>query len=183
MQFPNRPHLIQIVTWWASISGVLFGDSMYCTLWYSALLRYTVHCYKHAVTFSQPLVGSGFQPYSGFQNHPLPQLPASNSNSSHKLNCSSPLSHFTPLYSSALHSLTELNSVGCVIWPLSGPQRKHHFLQYLHRCVRAAVSLYVLRPLPSNEYICHMLSVFMSPGSSLPIRCSNYIYVGTFNLL
>jgi hypothetical protein len=45
---------------------------------------------------------------------PVPQLPASHSNSSHGLNCSSSLTahqptHFTPLYSTALHSLTELS--------------------------------------------------------------------------
>jgi hypothetical protein len=58
---------------------------------------------------------------------PVPQLRASNSNSSHGLNRSSPNSlHCT--------ALTRLYSVGRVIQPRSGPYRKHRFQQF-HYCV------------------------------------------------
>jgi hypothetical protein len=56
----------------------------------------------------------------------VPQLPASKSNSSQQLNCSSPMTdcspvHFTPLYSTARNSLIVL-----LIISKHGPQRKHH---------------------------------------------------------
>jgi hypothetical protein len=55
----------------------------------------------------------------------MPQLPASNSNSSQGLNHNSPLTHSLTNQLAPLHSLTELNLVGWVIQPRSGPNRKH----------------------------------------------------------
>jgi hypothetical protein len=81
---------------------------IYWTLWYSAWLHFTIHCYTNTLvstvisSLSLPDSGSngGCSPSSGFANWPRPQLPASNNNSSQRLNRSSPVTH------SLTHSLT-----------------------------------------------------------------------------
>jgi hypothetical protein len=47
----------------------------------------------------------------GSRNVPVPELPASHRNSSKRPNCNSPLTRFTPLYLTALHSLPKLSKV------------------------------------------------------------------------
>jgi hypothetical protein len=71
---------------------------------------------------------------------PVPQLSASNSNSSRGLNCSNPLTNSLTNQLAPLHctTLTELNSVCRVIQPRRGPHRKNRFQQYFHCCARAA---------------------------------------------
>jgi hypothetical protein len=122
-----------------TIDGVSIGNWIYWPLGmvitsnYSALpnsctrLLTTAHTktFQSDVFTSRCLVAAsngGRSPYSGFPNYPRPQLPSSHSNSSQRPNCSSPLTdysptHFSPLYvySTAPHSVTELNSVGRVI--------------------------------------------------------------------
>jgi hypothetical protein len=79
--------------------GVWIGNRIYWTLWYSAWLHFIVHCYTHipvsTVTFS---VAVAWQRLST-ADVPLPlwipeltrsQLPASNSNSSQRLNRNNP---------------------------------------------------------------------------------------------
>jgi hypothetical protein len=96
---------------WVTKGRVWIGDSIYCTLWYSVWLHFTVHCCTH--TSPQSCLCSGCLISSSVVDVPLPlgsctipvlQLPASNSSSSQRLNCTSPLTahqptDFTPLYS------------------------------------------------------------------------------------
>jgi hypothetical protein len=73
---------------------VTIDDGIYWALWCSAWLHFTIHCYTHTsvhshVFTSRCLVAasnSGHSPSSGFPNYPRPQLPASHSNSSQRLN-------------------------------------------------------------------------------------------------
>jgi hypothetical protein len=89
---------------------------------------------------------------------PVPQLPVSKSNSSQRLNCSSPLTayqpvHFTPLYSTALHSqtrqlTTSLHSTDLTLlhstpYVASGTDHTENTVLLLRACM--------LRPLPSNS--------------------------------
>jgi hypothetical protein len=57
----------------------------------------------------------------GSQTIPVPQLPASNSNSSQGLNCRSPLTDGSPTNSLQCTNSTQLNSVGRVIQSWSRP--------------------------------------------------------------
>jgi hypothetical protein len=89
------------------------------------------------------LPGNGFNgerfPYSGFPIYPVPQLPASNSNSSQWPNCSSPLSdrstiQFTPLHFTQLNWTAPL--IDLLITSRHGPHREHCFHCYIHCFVR-----------------------------------------------
>jgi hypothetical protein len=131
-----------------AIDGFWFEDRIYWTLWYSAWLHFTVHCYTHTHTHtsvhnhSRCLVGSsngGLSPSSGFPNYPLPQLPASNVNSSRWLNLSSSLTHWVthkPTNNST--DWTPSSITVLLITSRHGPQRKH----------RSPVDFY--GPLPSD---------------------------------
>jgi hypothetical protein len=82
----------RVLDWWP--------DSL--KLWYSAWLHFTVHYYTHTHTHtsvhshvftSRYLIAAsngGHYPYSGLPNFPRPQLPASHSNSSQRLNSAVP---------------------------------------------------------------------------------------------
>jgi hypothetical protein len=109
---------------WLTIDGVWVGNWIYWTLtdisYYSAIANsHTLQFITARTKSSQSAVfishctvtvyNSGHSHYSGFPNYPhakCQQLPASNSNSSQGLNCSSPLTHspnhqptrFTPLH-------------------------------------------------------------------------------------
>jgi hypothetical protein len=118
----------------------------YWTLWHSAWLHFTVHCYTHiavpAATSSLSLLGSGFQrrtfPFLWVPELSRPQLPASNSNSSQQLNLNSPLTHW-------LHWLVLLiTSRHEPLLLLTGSSQ-----------VTAVIQLLISRPLFSNESICH----------------------------
>jgi hypothetical protein len=114
--------VLHIVTWWSvTIDALWINDSIYCTLWYSAWLHFTVHYYTHTTVQSRlaslPLFGSGFQPgrspSSAFPNRPRPQLPASKSNSSQWLNRSGPLTN---------NSKTKSKSTLLYDWPFTAIQ-------------------------------------------------------------
>jgi hypothetical protein len=101
--------------WSVTLDGVWI-DRIYWTLWYSARLHFTfdycthararthTHTHTHTSVYSHVFTSrclvatsnGGRSPSSGFPNCPRPQLPASHSNSSQRLNLSSPthqLSH------------------------------------------------------------------------------------------
>jgi hypothetical protein len=97
---------------------ILIEDRIYCTPWYRAWLHFTVNCYTHAHTHtsvqsyvftSRCSVAAPNGERSrcfGFPNYPTPQLPASDSNSSQRLNLSSSLTN-SP--TNQLNSLTLIN--------------------------------------------------------------------------
>jgi hypothetical protein len=92
---------------------------------------------QSAVFTSRCLVATSNGRHSPYSTIPVPQLPASNSNSSQRLTCSSPLTNssptdFTPLHSTELAPLTVL-----FITSWHGPHRKHRSCCCIHCCVRS----------------------------------------------
>jgi hypothetical protein len=94
-----------------TIDEFWIDDRIYWTLWYSAWLHFTIHRYTHNSIHSYVFISrcsvAAFNgrrsPSSGFPNYPRPQLPASHSNSSQRLNLSSSL--IEQLYPSPTNSL------------------------------------------------------------------------------
>jgi hypothetical protein len=114
----SNPTIVFIVAWSSvTIGAYWIADRIYWTLWYSSWLHFTVHSYTlvSTITSSLPLLGSasngGRSPSSGFPNCPRPQLPASHSNSSQRLNLSGPLTHWLTdwLTQSLANLLTQLS--------------------------------------------------------------------------
>jgi hypothetical protein len=79
-----------IILWSATVDGFWIDDRIYWTLWYSAWLHFTAHCYTHISVHSHAFTScclvaassGGCSPYSGLLNCSQPELPASYSNSS-----------------------------------------------------------------------------------------------------
>jgi hypothetical protein len=99
-----------------TIDGVWTDDRIYWTLWYSAWLVYSPLLHTVFTVMSSLLLlimayNGRRCPSSGFPNCPLPQLPASNSNSSPWLNCSSPLTNSVTTESELLYDWG--------LWPIS----------------------------------------------------------------
>jgi hypothetical protein len=84
-----------------TVDGFWIDDRICWTLWYGTWLHFAVHCYTHTHTdtivhsdvftsrCSVPASSDGLFPSSGSPKYPRPELPASQSNSSHWLNLSS----------------------------------------------------------------------------------------------
>jgi hypothetical protein len=100
----------------ANIEGVLTGDCIYWTLIHRTCLSTLYNSLQHALS-SQPAVSSPVVVWQRLpttdvplplcsRTIPVPQLPASNSNSSQRLNRSSPLTHSLTNQLTSLHSLT-----------------------------------------------------------------------------
>jgi hypothetical protein len=113
--------------------GFWIDDWIYCTLWYSTWLHFTIHYYTHTsvhshVFNSRCLVAAsngGSSSSSAFPKHPRPQLPASHSNSSERLNLSRLLNTFT--HQVLFTSITPLFSTPRLITSRNGQHRKHYF--------------------------------------------------------
>jgi hypothetical protein len=139
---------------WVTIHGFWIDDRIYCTLWYSAWLNFTIHYYTHTsvhshVFISRCLVAAsngGRSPSSGFPNYTRPQLSASHSNSSQRLNLSSFLTDW--LTQSLTNQVTQLNSTQLLLTVLliisrHWPHRKHRsiiaviLLTWKHACLRS----------------------------------------------
>jgi hypothetical protein len=109
---------------------------------------------------------------------PVPQLPASNSNGSQRLNRSNPLissltNQLTPLHSTALHSINELNSVGRVTVSERTIQKTPlptvPALLLAGCCLATAVvSLFVSRSLPNKGSICHNIKLDLNKQNTNP---------------
>jgi hypothetical protein len=88
---------------WVTMDGFWFDDRIHWTVWYSAWLRFTVHCCTHQCLQSRlhwryllAASNGGRTPSSGYPSSPRLQLPASHSNSSQRLNRGSYLTHSLP---------------------------------------------------------------------------------------
>jgi hypothetical protein len=84
-----------------TIEGFWIDDRIYWTLWYSSWLHFIFHYYTRTIvptvmSYCRCLVATSNvwrSPSPGFPNYPRPQLPASHSNSSERLNRSSYLTN------------------------------------------------------------------------------------------
>jgi hypothetical protein len=134
----------QVLDWWLDLLDTLeWMTIIYCTLLHTHPHRHRhvrththTHTHVHSYVFlSWCLIAasnSGHSRDSGFPNYPRPQLPASDSNSSQKLNLSSSLIHWrTQSLSNQLAHLTPLDWTHTLptlllITSRHWPYRKHH---------------------------------------------------------
>jgi hypothetical protein len=128
------------LVWSVAIDGSWIDDRIYWTLWYT---HTSVHSHVFISRCSVAASNGGRSPSSGFPNCPRPQLPASHSSSSQRLN-----SAVLWLTQSLTNQLTQLNSTDwthssitiLLITPRHEPHRK----------CRSSVAVYW--PLPSNGH-------------------------------
>jgi hypothetical protein len=131
---------------WVTRDGVWIDDQIYCTLWYSAWLQFTIHYYtythtsvhSHDFTSRCSVAASkvGRSPSSGFPNYPCHQLQDSHSNSPQRLNLSSSLTHW----------LTQLKSTQLTLtnWPAYDiSARTAQKTLFLYCCVIVDVETYL----------------------------------------
>jgi hypothetical protein len=115
----------------------------------------TVHCYTHFRVHSHvfsnrwlvAVSNGGRSSYSGFPNYPRPQLPASNSNGSQRLNCSSSLTQNQSLSQSYFRLVAYSQSVRLGVKPLETHDQR--FIQL----IPCGHSPYVT-PSPTRRWIC-----------------------------
>jgi hypothetical protein len=161
---PPKCNILSCI-WSVTIDGFWIDDRIYWTLWYSAWLLFTVHCYTHTNTPQCPqsrlhccclaaASNGGRSPSSGFPKCHRPQVPASHSNSSQRLNPSRPLTH------SLTHSLTKqlLTDSSLILAPnlsclhlCTDSAEKTLPIIVVTSCCRGIVAFVcVAEPLPSN---------------------------------
>jgi hypothetical protein len=121
----SHPTSDTIVSWYEMILEEFWIYRIYCTVPYSSWQQFTVHCYTHTHTGVNCLVftsrclvaasNGGSSLSSGFTNYSRPQLPASGSNSSQRLNPSKSISKL----------IWDRWSVGqCILMLRTHPRRK-----------------------------------------------------------
>jgi hypothetical protein len=145
---------------WVTIDGGWIGNWIYWTLTdrnysnYSAIANsYTLQITTAGIKSSQPAQSSPVVAWwrlptadvpltLGSRTIPMPELPASHSHSSQRLNRSSPLTDCSPVHFTPLYSLTSWH----------GPSRKHRFSVECYCYVRVCLGAYVIdtQPLPTN---------------------------------
>jgi hypothetical protein len=140
--------------------GFWIDDRIYWVLWYSEWLHITADRYTHTGDHSQVFISrccvtvsnGGCSPSYAFPNCPRPQPPASNSNSSQRLNLSSSLTDWlTHSLTNKLSSLTLLKSTDftsltvLLITSRHGLHRKYRFSVAVSKCRRTnmLVLLYI----------------------------------------
>jgi hypothetical protein len=104
------------------------------TTFYTSLLHTYTHIYTHSSIHSHVFTSScsvaasngGRSPFSGFPNSPRPKLPASNSNSTQRLNRSSSLTHWlTQSLTSKFNSYWLTPPANLLLTNWHGPRRKY----------------------------------------------------------
>jgi hypothetical protein len=114
----------RVLDWWPDLLHTLI--QRVTTLYTHTHTHTSVYSHFFTCRYSIAASNGGRSTSSGFPKCRRPPLPVSNSNSSHRLNLSSPLTH-SPTSCSSLH-LTDFTPLTVLrVTPRNGQHRKHHY--------------------------------------------------------